>query len=114
MGTTGYQGNIDAWIIKTDADGNKQWNRTFIGIGHDEVYSVFQSSDGGFVIAGQTTTQDSSYDAWLIKTDATGNESWSRTFGGIKYDGAKSVRQTSDGGYIITGSTDSYGLWVWS
>ena len=109
VGTTGYQGNIDAWIIKTDADGNKQWNRTFIGIGHDEVYSVFQSSDGGFVIAGQTTTQDSSYDAWLIKTDATGNESWSRTFGGIKYDGAKSVRQTSDGGYIIAGSTDSYG-----
>jgi len=108
-GTTGYQGNIDAWIIKTDADGMKQWNRTFIGIGYDEVYSVFQSSDGGFVIAGHTTTQDGSHDAWLIKTDATGNESWSRTFGGGKYDSARSVQQTSDGGYIIAGSTDSYG-----
>lgn len=108
-GTTGYRGNIDAWIIKTDSDGEKQWKRTFIGIGYDVVNSVLQSSDGSFVIAGHTTTQDGSYDAWLIKTDSNGNESWSRTFGGIKIDRAKSVQQTLDGGYIIAGSTDSYG-----
>jgi len=62
----------DAWLIKTDADGNEQCNRTYGGKGDDYAYSVQQTSDGGYILAGKTYSNGS--DAWLIKTDASGNE----------------------------------------
>jgi hypothetical protein len=98
-----------AWLIKTDSSGNKEWDRTF-GVTVDRANSVQQTSDGGYIIAGYTNSYGSGMcDIWLIKTDSSGNKEWDRTFGGSENDQAYSVRQTSDGGYIIVGSTRSEG-----
>jgi hypothetical protein len=103
-------GSSDAWLIKTDADGNKLWDKTFGGINSDGASAVQQTSDGGYILAGSTNSFGAdNYDAWLIKTDANGNKVWDRTFGGSGMDGAYAVQQTSDGGYILAGFTDSYG-----
>jgi PKD repeat protein len=99
-----------ARLVKTDANGNMQWQRTIGGKRFDEVHSAMQTSDGGYIIAGSTGSYCAGgSDFWLVKTDAEGIEQWNRTFGGKDDDIASSVRQTSDGGYIVAGRTESYG-----
>ena len=102
-------GSADVYLIKTNASGNQQWQRTFGGSSQDEGKSVQQTSDGGYIIAGYTGSFGVGGDVYLIKTDASGNQQWSQTFGGSFEDWGYSLQQTSDGGYIITGSTSSYG-----
>jgi len=107
-------GDQDAWLIKTGANGNKQFNKTFGGPGENKIRSVVQTSDGGFALAGDTRSSSPGPipalpDAWLIKTDANGNVEFSETFGGQGPDGAVSVVQTSDGGFALAGTTVSFG-----
>ncbi|MFV9631455.1 MAG: hypothetical protein ACNYWM_10360 [Methanosarcinales archaeon] len=97
---------LDAWLLKTDANGNKQWNRTFGGSGDDSVYSVQNTLDGGYILAGRTGSDGAGIDAWLIKTDANGYEHWNKTFGVDGIDLVYSVVQTSDGGYVLAGRID--------
>jgi len=116
-GKTGRWGESeDAWILKTDANGNEEWNKTFGLDGFDSVYSVVQTSDGGYVLAGTIDIAKNpdfkgqilyeNYDAWLFKTDASGNLEWSKTIGGLKRDEARFVHQTKDGGFVIAGTTE--------
>jgi predicted secreted protein len=103
----------DVWLIKTDASGNQQWNRTFGGSGWDSAYSVQPTSDGGYILAGQTSSYGAGgTDVWLIKTDASGNQQWNKTFGGTGYDYGGSVMQTSDGGYILTVDSNDGDVWL--
>ncbi|MCL0065557.1 hypothetical protein M1N79_01545, partial [Dehalococcoidia bacterium] len=100
----------DFWLVRTDPGGNKEWSRTFGGPGRDEARSVRQTTCGGFVLAGWTKSFGAGEaDFWLVKTDPHGDKAWSRAFGGSKCDVARSVHQTADGGFIIAGSTDSFG-----
>jgi hypothetical protein len=102
-------GKFDVWLLKTDAEGVEEWNRTFGGPSDDEGMAVAETSDDGFIIAGRTDSYGvGGFDAWLIKADAEGNEIWKRTFGGAKQDCICSVQETDDG-YIAAGFTDSFG-----
>jgi hypothetical protein len=103
-------GGYDFYLIKTNASGDTLWTKTYGGIGSDYGYSVCQTSDGGYIIAGTTNSFGAgSYDVYLIKTNASGDTLWTRTYGGVNNDEGYAVQQTSDGGYIITGYTGSFG-----
>jgi formylglycine-generating enzyme required for sulfatase activity len=102
-------GAWDGWLVKTDPNGNQQWEKTFGGIDYGTVKSVRQTSDGGYILAGETVS-----DFWLVKTDSNGNKQWERTFGGAYLDGAKALQQTRDGGYILAGSRLTYGAGSWN
>ena len=122
-----YYKSYNACLVKTDASGIEHWNMT-IGPGLiATIYSIRQTLDGGYVLAGKIDTAKdpefkrqihySNDDAWLFKIDADGNLEWSKTFGGLRNDEARVVQQTSDGSYIIAGTTQSYGtdgrdLWL--
>jgi len=104
-------GPRDVYLVKTDANGNTQWTRTYGGVSYDRGYSVQQTSDGGYIIAGCTQSPSAGgWDFYLVKTDAGGHKRWSRNYGGSRMDIAYSVQQTSDGGYIIAGETYSFGV----
>jgi hypothetical protein len=86
------------------------WTRTFGGSSDDYGYLVRQTEDGGYIIAGETRSYgEGKEDVYLIKTNHLGDTLWTKTFGGPEYDIGRSVQQTEDGGYIIAGSTNSYG-----
>jgi parallel beta-helix repeat protein len=112
-GYTLLLGNSDVWLIKTDSSGNEQWNKTFGGFDDAWASAVQQTLDGGYMLAGCVgegcINESASADAWLIKTDSSGNEQWNKTFGGNAKDLAYSAQQTADGGYILAGETRSYG-----
>jgi predicted secreted protein len=103
-------GRCDFWLVKTDSGGNMQWNRTYGGAGDDYAYSLVQTSDGGYALAGFTASFGAGEsDFWLVKTDTDGDTQWNVTFGGTGYDGAYSLIQTVDGGYALAGLTFSFG-----
>jgi hypothetical protein len=101
-------GYPDVYLVKTDSKGQLLWDRTFGGKYGEGGLSVQQTKDGGFIIAGFSSTPSSGQedDIYLIKTDSTGNELWSRTFIKKGIDHASSVKQTQDGGYIVVGDTE--------
>ena len=99
-------GNGDVYLIKTNSSGDTLWTRTYGGTGEDMGYSVQQTLDGGYVVAGKTASfGQGNGDVYLIKTDSSGDTVWTRTWGGAGVDFGNSVQQTSDGGYIVTGYT---------
>ena len=101
------------WLLKTDANGTKLWDRIFGGFvssSGDGAWSVDETRDGGYVVAGYTKSFGAgAKDLWLVKTDSQGIKQWDRTFGGSKDDVGMSVVQIRDGGYAVTGRTASYG-----
>jgi hypothetical protein len=111
---TGNQGLNDFWIVKTDNAGVIQWQKNLGGSADDMAYSVQQTSDGGYIVAGQSksnngnvTGNNGNFDFWVVKLDASGSLTWQKSLGGSGNDYAYSVKQTGDGGYIVAGKTDS-------
>jgi len=104
-----YSGGFHNLLVKTDELGNMQWNQTY-GAGVSVLFSVVQTSDEGYATAGFTYTSAGLNDFLLVKTDAFGNMLWNQIYGGTGNDGAYSMTQTIYGGYTLAGYTDSYGL----
>ncbi|SMC63143.1 autotransporter outer membrane beta-barrel domain-containing protein [Moheibacter sediminis] len=110
------KGEFDSWIVKFDASGNKVWDKLYGGSGSDGASFIQQTSDGGYIIAGYSTssangdvtgTNKGDGDCWIVKLDASGNKIWDKLYGGSAEDSTNSIQQTSDGGYIIAGTSQS-------
>ena len=104
-------GNADFGLIKTDANGVMIWNKTYGGTGFDLCRGLVATRDGGYAMAGFTTSYGAGgYDIWLVKTDLNGNSQWNKTYGGVKDDKLQwfGLIETNDG-YSLTGYTQNYG-----
>jgi len=103
-------GDSDVYVSKLDSAGNVQWTTTIGGKGDDEGNSVCICSDGGYIVAGYSTSFGAGKsNVYVIKLDANGNVKWTETIGGTNNDNANCIKECSDKGYIIAGQTNSYG-----
>ena len=103
-------GESDAWLLRLDARGDVVWQKTYGGASPDAIDSVRLTADGGFIVAGRTSSFGAGgVDAWVLKLDASGNVVWQAAYGGAGNETASSVVPTADGGYVVAGVTDSYG-----
>lgn len=114
-------GDHDYWIVKISDNGEVQWEQSFGGTHYESANSIEQTSDGGYIIAGQSSSNDGDvsghhgptnqinqlYDYWIIKTDSTGTIQWQNSYGGTSSEIATCIRQSSDGGYIVSGTSES-------
>src|ERR1035437_9378400 len=106
-----------AWVVKLDSNGSIQWQKSYGGSSYgDFLYSIVQTNDGGYVLAGYTESTDGdllnsgnhgNVDMWVLKIDDTGLVQWSKCYGGSGIDYGFCIKQTTDGGYIFTGETES-------
>jgi len=110
----GHKGGGDFWVVKIDAQGSIQWQKTYGGTAQDAASALQITPDGGYIVVGETLSYDGDLtenkgldDFWVIKLDATGNLQWQKSLGGSSYDWAHAVQNTLDGGYIVAGSTFS-------
>jgi hypothetical protein len=107
-------GDWDFYVVKLDANGNLQWTKTIGGTKDDRGYSLIQTSDGGYAIAGYTFSFGAGWaDVYVVKLDANGNLQWTKTIGGKIWEAGFSIIQTSDGGYAIAGDTYSFNAEDW-
>lgn len=111
---TGNHGLNDGWVVKLDASGNITWQKALGGTGEDYLKDIIQTSDGGYIMEGATTSNDGDVtgnhggtDHWVVKLDASGNISWQKCLGGTNNDYGYAIRQTTEGGYIVGGKTYS-------
>jgi hypothetical protein len=111
---SGNHGVSDFWVVKLDSIGAIEWQKTYGGSNHDRSYSIDQTTDGGYVVAGHTASNNGDVsgnhgdlDCWVLKLSSSGAIEWQKTLGGSDWDEAWSVRQTTDGGYIVAGRTRS-------
>ena len=102
--------NYDMWLIKTDEAGISSWQTFYGGPGDDRTIYGEQTSDGGYILTGYTKNFGAvGWDVFLVKTDSSGDVTWHKTFGGPAEDTGYTARQTSDDGFILTGTTYSSG-----
>jgi hypothetical protein len=91
--------------LKLDPNGDVQWQKTYGGPSGDGAYSIQQTTDGGYIVAGWTSSFGAGNgDIWVLKLDPNGDVQWQKTYGGPSGDGAYSIQQTTDGGYIVAGA----------
>ena len=103
-------GSNDVWLLCIDINGNLIWSKTYGGTGDDEGKDIIATADGNYMITGRSNSPgNQGYDAFLIKIDLNGNIIWQNNYGGNQYETSRSVKQCSDGGYVFTGQTLSYG-----
>ncbi|MFH1608705.1 MAG: T9SS type A sorting domain-containing protein [Patescibacteria group bacterium] len=111
---SGNHGSSDCWITKVDSVGSLIWQKCLGGTAQDEATSIQQTTDGGYIIAGWSNSNNGdvsdnhgSYDYWIIKLNSAGTLVWQKSLGGSLEDKATSIQQTTDGGYIVAGYTNS-------
>jgi hypothetical protein len=112
---TDNHGNQDFWIAKLDEGGQIIWQRAMGGAGLEIARSIFATQDGGCVVAGTTGSLNSGqvfghhgmFDVWVVKLDSNGVFEWQKTLGGSSNDIGVAVHQTTDGNYVVSGSTIS-------
>jgi len=103
-----FWGEVNCWVIKLDAKGNREWDNNFGGTGWDEIYSIIQTKDGSFITTGCVWSKGAGRgDVRVAKLDKRGNLVWDKTFGGSENDETRSIVQTEDGGYVVAGFTVS-------
>lgn len=110
-------GEVDYWVLKLDSFGNLQWQKTFGGSGTDNAESVIQTSDGGYMVAGQSRSTNGmvndhygnayTHDAWLLKLDTNGNIVWKKSIGGTGNDVTHYIKEMPFGGYVFAGYSSS-------
>jgi hypothetical protein len=114
--TQDCRGNYDYWVVKVDAQGGKMWDKRFGGANDDRLQSVLQTTDGGYLLGGYSSSDTSddktehtrgADDYWLVKTDSTGNKLWDKRFGGDGSDMMWTIQRTLDGGYMLGGASNS-------
>lgn len=111
---SGNHGLVDMWIIKISSSGALQWQKSLGGTANDYAYSIVQSTDGGYAVAGETKSNNGDVsgnhgarDLWVVKLSSAGTLQWQKTFGGNDDEVAKSIIATADGGYAVAGYTQS-------
>ena len=111
---TGNHGGGDVWVVKISSTGVLQWEKCIGGSGGDLGFSVGQTNDGGYIIAGETNSNDGDVsgnhgesDVWVVKLSDTGSIEWAKCYGESNEDAATSIQQTMDGGYIVGGNSYS-------
>ena len=115
-GGVGYDGRIDIWMLNLDGSGNINWQKTYNGAGNDEDYpaSIQLTTDGGYIVVGDSWLGITFLDTiWVLKFDNNGDIIWQKSYtGGVEFalDSPTCVRQTADGGYIVSGYTGSFGV----
>ena len=103
---------MDTWLLKLDADGSVQWQKTYGGSRDDLTWTVGDTFDGGAIVGGTTESfGGGGSDLMLLKLDANGDIQWQKAYGGNRNDEANSVRQTTDGGFIVVGGTVVANRW---
>ncbi len=108
-------GSSDYWVIKLNADGSMQWQKTLGGFGGDNAYDIQQTPEGGYIVMGESYSSDGdatfnngSLDYWIVKINSEGAVEWQKSFGGSDLDFGNRVSLTTDGGYIVCGTTGSF------
>jgi hypothetical protein len=110
------KGGMDQWVVKIDAYGNKQWDKSFGGSNYDWLYYLSQTPDGGYIAGGvsysgkggdKSQPNKGESDFWIVKLDSGGNKIWDASFGGSDNDALISLQKTSDGGFILGGYSES-------
>ena len=109
-----FHGNQDYWILKLNNTGSIEWQKSLGGTDKDFSFSIQQTSDGGYIVAGQSISDDidisgnhGQEDYWIVKLNSSGNIQWQKSLGGSNNDYAYSIIQTISGGYIVAGTTKS-------
>ena len=101
---------FDCWVLKLDSSGTVEWQKVYGGSEQDRADCIKQTTDGGYIVCGFTSSYGAgNADYWVLKLDSSGNIEWQKAYGRSDSDYAKSIQQTSDGGYIVAGFIDSYG-----
>ncbi|PSR54850.1 hypothetical protein AHMF7605_15740 [Adhaeribacter arboris] len=119
--STSRRGATDYWIIKTDKNGIKEWDKSFGGSGQDELQTMIATPDGGYLLGGWSSSDKSgekseanrgsgTYDYWVVKINASGTKQWDKTFGSEDFDKLKTLVATPDGGYLLGGSSQASGI----
>jgi len=103
-------GNSDIWLVKIDGTGNQIWNKTYGGLEGESVRSIVMTDDGGYAFVGYTYSFGAGdQDGWFVKIDSTGTILWNQTYGGAAHESILSLQKIGQGGYLLSGSSASYG-----